>query len=204
MKITGIEKAKGERYTIYIDDEYWYILDLEIILQNELKNGLEVDEDFLEDLKCQAERRKARERAYYLLGYRDHSKKELYEKLLKSARPEIAEEIIRMVEEQGYLNDAEYAKKLARYYLQTKKWGSRKAYFEMMRKGIEKETALSAISDCDVDSVSQIRAVIDKKYADRLDSGEYKEKQKVIAALLRLGFSYSDIKTAIDEYANNE
>lgn len=198
MKITDIVKAKGNRYTIYVDDEYWYILDVEIIAKNHLKRMLEVDEDFLEDIMMQAERRKAQERAYYLLGYRDHSKKELYDKLLKSARPEIANDVVNMVEEQGFLDDEDYAGKLARYYMKSKKWGAKRAYYEMLKRGIDKEIINIAIDECDVDYIENIKAIIDKKYYDCLD--DYKGKQKLIAALMRLGYAYDDIKTAISEY----
>ena len=54
MKITAIEKNKGSRYTIYVDDDYWYILDYELIVMNGLRVGLECDEAFLEDLREQA------------------------------------------------------------------------------------------------------------------------------------------------------
>ncbi|WMJ22452.1 RecX family transcriptional regulator [Paludicola sp. MB14-C6] len=198
MKITNIEKAKATRYTISVDNEYWYILDLEIIMQNHLKIGMEVDEDFLDDIKMQAERRKARERAYYLLGYRDHSKKELYDKLLESARPEIAFEILSMVEEQGLINDENYARKLARYYLEQKNWGEKRAVYEMYKKGIDKELAEIAIEECDVDVIQQISKIIDKKYYLYMD--DFKGKQKVIAALMRLGYSYDDVKAAINNY----
>lgn len=201
MKITDIVKSKSTRYTIYVDDEYWYILDIEIIAQNHLKVGDEIDEETLDTIKSQAERRKGRERAYYLLGYRDHSQKELYDKLLKSVREEIAAEIVALVTEQGLVDDEKYALKLAHYYLEKKKWGAKKAVYEMQKKGIGKEMALNAISECDTNSVEQITAVIDKKYYRYLsDDIDGKGKQKVIAGLMRLGYSYSDIKIAIDEY----
>lgn len=201
MRITAIEKKSGTKYTVYVDDEYWYILDLEIIMQNQLRVNQEVDEDFLDQVLVQAERRKARERAYYLLGYRDHSKKELYDKLLKSARPEIALEIVQMVEEQGLIDDQAYAQKLAAYYLTSKKWGARRAVFEMQKKGIDKELALSCVDECEVDTVAQIRTIIEKKYYRY--AGDYKGNQKVIAGLMRMGFDYSDIKSAIAEYCDS-
>lgn len=203
MRITAIEKAKGERYTVYVDDEYWYILNLEIIMQNSLQVGTELDEEELEELKRQAERRTARERAYYLLGYRDHSKKELYDKLLKSVRSKAALEIVELMEEQGLLNDERYAKKLAAYYLQSKKWGGRKALFEMIRRGIDRETAQEAIDDCEVDTLSQIRAVVDRKYSACLEDNSYKGRQKVLAALSRMGYSYDDIRTVLSEYRSS-
>lgn len=204
MKITAIEKAKGDRYTVFVDGEYWYILDLEIILQNSLKPGTELEEEQLDDLKRQAERRTARERAYYLLGYRDHSRKELADKLLKSACPDVVEEILHLVESQGYLNDEAYAGKLARYCLESKHWGARRAMAELLRRGIDRETAQNAIEGCDTNPVAQIRAVIDRKYYGSLADGDYKSRQKVIAALMRLGYGYGDIKQAISEYSSRE
>lgn len=202
MKITDIAKSKGTRYTIYVDGEYWFNVDFEIILQNQLKIDMFVDEDFLDNIKIQCERRKARERAYYLLSYRDHSKTELYRKLLDSAREEIALSIVTMVEEQGLINDEKYAAKLSKYYLETKKWGARRAAMEMRRKGLDKSLIDEALAECEVDTVAQITSIIEKKYSGRLD--DFKEKQKVIAALSRLGFDYSDIKMAISEYSNTE
>lgn len=205
MKITGIEKAKGERYTVYVDDEYWYILDIELIVRNSLRVGLAVEQELLDDLRAQAERRRARERGYYLLGYRDHSGKELYDKLCRSVSPEAAAETVALLQQQGYIDDAAYAAKLARHCLITKKWGERRALLEMSRRGIDRETAALAIEECEVDPVEQIKAVIEKKYAARLeDKTDRRETQKVIAALARLGFGFDDIRQALDEYGNEE
>lgn len=200
MKITAIEKAKGDRYTVFVDEEYWYILDLEIIMGNGLKPGMDVDAEQLDGLRRQAERRTARERAYYLLGYRDHSCKELYDKLLKSARPEIAAEIVALMQEQGLLDDEKYARKLAAYYLESKRWGSRRVYQELYRRGIDRDTAQAALEDCAVDPGAQIRAIIERKYAAVLEDGDWKARQKVAAALARLGYSYDDINAALAEY----
>lgn len=201
MKITGIEKAKGDRYTIRVDGECWYILDAEILLRHSLKTGMEVDAPFLEGLKQEAERRKARERAYYLLGYRDHSSQELYQKLLRCVSPPVAAETVALMQRQGYLNDEAYAQKLARYCLLTKKWGQRRAMQEMLRRGVERETAQLALESCEVDSVEQLKAVIDRKYASALwGEDPYKGRQKVTGALLRLGYGYDDIRRGIAEY----
>ncbi|MEG2428956.1 MAG: regulatory protein RecX [Oscillospiraceae bacterium] len=201
MKITDVVKAKGERYTVYVDEEYFYIFDIEIIMQNGISIGVEVDEDDLDFFKSQAEKRTARERAYYLLGYRDHSKKELYDKLVKNARPEIANQIIDMVSEQGLLDDEKYAGKLARYYLSSKKWGKRRVMQEMFKRGIDKEIAINAIEQSNVNPIPQIIAIIEKKYYDLFE--DYKSKQKAIAGLIRLGFDYDDIKHAIQEISDN-
>lgn len=203
MKITNIEKFKGTQYKVYLDDEYYSCFDAEIIVQNKLEVGKEVDEDVLEEIKYTAQRRKARERGYYLIGYRDHSKKELYDKLLKSAEPEICEELIEMFESQGLLDDEKYAGKLARYYIISKKWGRKKAYYEMLKRGIDKEYVNDALDEAEieVDYIPIITNIIEKKHYDKL--GDYKGEQKIIASLLRQGFNISDIKISLEEIKSN-
>lgn len=198
MKVTGIEKKNGTRYTLYVDGEYYYIFDIEILHANHIKAGMEVDAGLLEQLREQAEVRKARERALYLISYRDHSEKELYDKLCKSVSPEVAAQTVAKMLDLGYLDDEAYAEKLARYYLEQKKWSARKSAFEMSRKGISKELAERVLQECEVSAEEQIKALIRQKYYRNL--GDQKGNQKVINALARLGFQYGDIRRTIDEY----
>ncbi|MEG1996248.1 MAG: regulatory protein RecX [Oscillospiraceae bacterium] len=202
MKITDIQKANGSRYTIFIDDEYWYILDGEIILANNLRVGAEVSQQQLDDYKQQAQVRKARERAFYLISYRDHSQKEMFNKLKKSVDEKVAAQTVAMLVKQGLIDDTAYAQKLSDYYLITKKWGKRKAMYEMLNKGIDKELITASLDECEVDTSANIIEIIEQKYYDKLT--DYNDRQKVIAALMRRGYVYSQIKTAIDEYAQQD
>lgn len=203
MTITAIEKQQKNRYAVFADGELWGILDGKALLESELRTGQECSPARLQGILEQMERRQARERAYDLLGYRDHSCRELYDKLRRSVRPEIAAETVAHLQELGYLNDEAYARKLAAYFLENRKWGARRACLELERRGIERELARSAVASCEVDAVAQLRAVIERKYAARLETGDYRERQKVIAALARQGFGFDDIKTALREYAES-
>ena len=199
MKITEITPAKGTRYTVFVDGEYWYILDVEIIAANQLQPGMEVTPEFLAQLKEQAERRKARERAFYLLSYRDHSRGELVEKLCKSVRLEIAEETADKMEGFGYLNDEDYAQKLARELIQHKKYGDYRAKFEMKKRYLSDDLIdwAIALAKQDCDPQDMIREVVERKYLRYL--GDRKGVQKVTNALVRMGHNYSDIKAVIRE-----
>lgn len=202
MKITAIEKNKGSRYTIYVDDDYWYILDYELIVMNGLRVGLECDEAFLEDLREQAERRKARERAFYLLEYRDHTRKELVDKLVKSVSPEIAEQTADRMEELGYLDDRKYAKQYAAVLLEQKKMSKRAALYKMQQKGIDRALAEEIFADMDIDPREQIRELIEQKYERYL--ADRKGLQKTVNALMRLGYNYYDVKDVVREYYEEE
>ncbi len=198
MQITEIEKNKGSRYTIYVDGEYWYILDYELIVLNGLRVGTECDEEFLEELKEQAQRRKARERAFYLLEYRDHTRKELVTKLLKSVPSEIAEQTADRMEELGYLDDRKYAEKYAILLIEQKKLSRQAALYKLQQKGIARALAEEVLEELEIDPCEQLRALIEQRYERYLV--DRKGVQKTVNALMRLGYRYYDIKDVIGEY----
>ena len=143
----------------------------------------------------------AKKRAMYLLGGRDYSRKELLDKLLKNYSRETCEEAVRQMEEYGYLDDRRYADKLARKFVEVRKYGKSRAKMMMIQKGLGPSTADEALSRYSADDmVEEITAIIEKKYMDKLsvDGNEgMKEMQKVMAALARRGYGYDDIKKAI-------
>ncbi len=194
MEITAVTRAKGTRYRIEVDGAYWYILDEEIIATYHLYAGEEVTPELLEEAKTAADRRKARERALYLLEYRDHGKRELVEKLKKSVSPEIAEETADRMEELGLLDDEVYAAKLAEQYLNQKRWGRRRAEQQLRMKGFDRELISRALDDAENDPVENILYLIQRKYRAKLS--EENGKQKTVQALLRQGYNYDDIRTA--------
>ena len=193
-----MEKVKGSRYRVDIDGIYWYILDIELIAANGIRVGLTCDEAFLDDVREQAERRKARERALYLLEVRDHTRKELVEKLKRSVSPEIAEETADKMEDYGFLDDRKYAERYAAVLLLQKKLGRRAALYQMQQKGIDREAAEEALDAVGADPLEQLRELVERRYARYLT--DEKGVQKVTNALARLGHSYSDIRQVLREY----
>lgn len=198
MVITDIFKKQGTRYQIEVDGEYWTILDVEIVADFHLKKGMEVTEGLQAEVQWAADYRRGKERALYLLGYRDHCRKELVDKLSKNLDRELAEEIADKMEELGFLDDRKYAEKLARHLILVKKRGERRTLQEMVLKGIDRETAIEAISLVEPDE-NMLQELIERKYLRYL--GDEKGRNKVIAALMRLGHDYGDVVRAVDEAA---
>ncbi len=149
----------------------------------------------------------AKKRAMYLLGGRDYSRKELLDKLLKNYSRETCEEAVRQMAEYGYLDDRRYADKLARKYVEVRKYGKSRAKMMMIQKGLGPSIADEALSRYSADDmVEEITAIIEKKYMDKLsaDGAEgMKEMQKVMAALARRGYGYEDIKKAVSLVREN-
>lgn len=198
MKITQIEKYKGNFFNIYLDGAYAATLSERIIFEFGLSEGAELSQEKFDEAVGTAQFYKARERAYYLLTYRDHSQKELAEKLRRNYPEETVEKVILHLVDLGLLNDRAYAEKLARQYLVTKKYGSRRALFEMQRKGIEREMAQEALDELDVDPHEQILGLLERKYGRKLE--EKNGYRKALSALMRQGFSYDESSDALREY----
>ena len=201
MKITSITKKNGTRWQIEVDDEYWAILDAEIIVDQHLKVGSELTEERMEEILRAADFRRARERALYLLDYRDHSRGEIVEKLSRNVDRGIAEEVADKLCELGLIDDGTYAKKLARYFLLTKKYGARRAEFEMRRKGIDGQLAAEAVAEVEPDE-DLLEELALKKYGRYLeDDPDGKGRDKAIRGLMRLGHGYYEAEAAVDAAA---
>ena len=143
----------------------------------------------------------AKKRAMYLLGGKDYSRKELLQKLLKNYSRETCEAAVEQMAEYGYLNDERYAKKLARQYIEVRKYGKSRAKMMMIQKGLGSALADEALEQYSADDmIDEIVSIIEKKYYDKLfvdgPDGQ-KEMQKVMAALARRGYGYEDIKSAV-------
>lgn len=201
MKITSITKKNGTRWQIEVDDEYWAILDAEIIVNQHLKVGVELTEERMEEILRAADFRRARERALYLLDYRDHSRGEIVEKLSRNVDRVIAEEVADKLCELGLIDDGTYAKKLARHFLLTKKYGARRAEFEMRRKGIDGRLAAEAVAEVEPDE-DLLEELALKKYGRYLeDDPDGKGRDKAIRGLMRLGHGYYEAEAAVDAAA---
>lgn len=197
MLITAIEPRRKALSALYLDGEFVMNLDTHTLIDNRFDVGRKItDEDLHEIIKLSNEKR-AKEKALWLISYRDHSKKELADKIKRTCDEESAEKAVERMEELGLVNDEEYAKRFARKLLFSKNMSKRTAVYELTRKGIDKEVAEEILESVEVDSHEQIRAVIDKKYKN---INEEKIRRRAVAALQRLGFCWDDIRCVLDEY----
>ncbi len=201
MLITAIEKLKGTTYALYVDGEKAFNIDLETVMSEHLKVGLDISCDRLSEINNAVLTRKARERALYLLSYRDHSRKQLFDKLKRTSSDTIADVICDKMEEIGLLNDEVYANKIAHHLFEVKKQSEIKVRFELKKAGISEHLIEQAISENYVDARDTITVIIAKKYKNKLDNPD--NIRKTLASLMRQGFSYDDVKSAVNRYIQN-
>ena len=99
------------------------------------------------------------------------------------------------LEEMGYLDDERYAQNLAEELFERKGMGLRRIEQELCSRGVSRETARQCVENIECDNVSRIVDLLQTKFAGRFD--DEKGKKRTFAALTRLGYTYSDIMSAM-------
>ena len=138
---------------------------------------------------------KAVSKAYSLLSYRSHSRRELYDKLCRNFDSQCAGAACDKMEELGLINDDEYCKSKAEYLINVKKCSLGETRAKLLTLGINKDIIECCMDLYDEETQAEnLRILIEKKYRSKLDN-----PQKVIAALMRKGFGYREIKSALNQ-----
>ena len=138
----------------------------------------------------QNDEKKARRLAYAKLARRSmHScrlKKDLEE---KGFSHEICENVIKTLENQGFLNDSEYVE----YFVQ--KWVKLgKSRLEIVKKAQVQVIPAQELKKILVDDTQALMSLMQKRYPVLLDkNGDKKLKAKAIRSLLLKGFSFEII-----------
>ncbi len=196
--IIKTELTKGGRLALYADGEYIMSIDSDIWYSLDYSDGCDIDENELEELKSLVNARLAYTRAIRFLTQRAHSENELYKKLLKKHSHSSAVFAVNKCKELGFLDDEDFALRFAKELYENKKYGLSRIKQELLLKGIDREIIDCALNELDVNCTENIISIIEKKYS--LCLFDEKGKRRMIAGLIRLGYSYSDIRTALAHY----
>lgn len=197
MIITAIEPRRKFLSAVYIDGELAVKLDTETLLAERLKTGDEIDDERLLELIKASDTKRAKEKALWLISYRDYSEKELTQRLRRDFCEEAVDSAIQRLCQLGLVDDESYAKKYAES-LSLKHLSQKQISVRLRQKGIDRDLSEEAVEELQLDEKDEIRALINKKYFHKLvDDGDLR---RTVAALQRRGFSYSDIKSVIGEF----
>ena len=195
--LTDIKLTKKGRYALFFDDQFLFSVDEEVLVKHHLDINSVYDDEDVKQLKKESDYNKAREKAFRIISIRDHSEKELYEKLLKDYDEHTSADIVARFCELGLLNDDEFARD---YFdqLVCKGKSFTEIKYKLLQKGISRETIDNLILSSSVSEEALIRELIQKKHSSKLskDNG----KKLVFDALARRGFSSGAIRSILGEY----
>ena len=196
------EKGKKDKIHISIDGEYKLTVDAVFWYGLGIKNKSEISEEEFEELSERILLRRAFNKSIDLLSRREHSRKELIEKLSQRGYQAVSDLVADKLQEKGYLDDERFAGMYANELKNRKSMGKRRIRQELLRKGIDRDIIENVIESMEEDPIEEIVDIVKRKYPKfNLDE---KNKTRAINGLLRLGYSFSDIKKALREIDNEE
>lgn len=200
MELTAAEPRRRGLVQLFLDGEAAVKLDAQVFLQSGLKPGDQVSDQELFELIQASDARRAQEKALYLLEYRNYSKRELTEKIARTAASrEAAQAAAGRMEELGLIDDRRFGEDYARELFSRKGYGARRAAQELRRKGLDQELVQELVEKygSPEQSGENIRRVLEKKYPGWQE--DEKVRRRAFAALQRLGYSYQEVREAMGQ-----
>ena len=195
-RITSLQfqKRTDERVNVYLDGQF--ALALPALEAAQLKVGQVLTDADLARLRQVDAVSKAYDRAVTFLSVRPRSTAEVRRRLQAAdVDEEYIEAAIARLTEQGYLNDAEFA----RYWVENRQRfrpkGAQALREELRRAGVDGEAINESLADLDAGAAAYVAG---RPRAERLQALAREEpsefKQKLGNFLLRRGFSYDVVR----------
>ena len=185
-----IEKIQKNKLYLSTDE----IMDVTPLIRQ--KYSLKVN-DNIESLYDEISYEASLEKGIFLLSLRDRTKKELQQKLNEKYRnSRMVEKSVLKLVELGYINDKEYAVS----YIMSRKYGKQRITYNLMQKGIGRETIEEAYFSIEEEYEKNIE---DEKLEKAIEKNIKKEENKLIQYLVRQGFSLNRILSKYKEFKEN-
>lgn len=197
LKVTNVSKYKGMTYMIEFEGREPEFLNQQTVNMFNLRAGASLPLSAWEEIKAEEEYRKARERALYLLDYKDYSYVDLFHKLEKNYSEETCYRVMDKMVEMGTINDRRYAEGLARHYVEVKKFGRYRAFREMRQKGLTEQVVEDALEEYDDSYYERLYELVESKYLRFMEDDKGITRTK--NALVRYGYSYDLIKEVLKD-----
>lgn len=189
--------GKNGKIHIYVDGEYRATVDSDFWYSEKYRHLKNIDEEELTELLSTVSFRRAYNKGLDFLSRRLYGTKELEKKLCEKGHDkEAVKKAIARLKELRLLDDGEYANALARELYERKGYGKSRISRELQFRGIDREIVENALDTLDNDPQKRIILLVKKKYSNKLD--DEKGRARTIQSLMRLGYSYSDIKSALN------
>lgn len=211
MKITKIsqQQKQSNRYSLFIDEEFFIGVDQEILIKYALHKDQVVDQDLLDKVKSAENDHKLYSAAINYLSYGMRSIKEMRDYLNKQKdkkenydpSEEVIEETLERLIRQGYLNDLEYAKSYVRTNYTLKSKGPTVIQNELkVKKGINEMDILEALDEYPVDEQSEnIQKLAEKFIRTKKSLPPKMMRNKLYTHLISKGFDKDIVNQHMSE-----
>lgn len=198
--ITKVQSQKAKnRFNIYINDEYAFPVDDNLLVQHRLIKGKELTKQDIDELKEKGELSKGYQAALHYLNYKMRSEKEIIDYLIGKDY-ETIEPIIHKLKSHRLINDEEYAKSFVRTNILLKLEGPKKIERALYAKGLSKADVLTGLDEYSLDQQAENAVKLAEKVSKRQRNKSSVEiSQKIREQLMLQGFDQEVVQRTIDE-----
>lgn len=214
MKITAItSQAKNkDRVNVMVDGVYRLSLDIFQLGELGVRVGKEYTDAELASLEEESQFGKLYARTLEYCMRRPHSVREVRDYLWRKTRntkyksrssgeikerpgvsERVAERVLLRILQKNYVNDEQFARWWVESRNRSKGVSRRKLQSELAAKGVSREVVDAALLQTEREDQSELQKMIEKKQK------RYPDQDKLMAYLARQGFSFDDIKQALDK-----
>ena len=210
--ITAIQPQQRQktRVNIFLDGEFAFGLDAEVVLRHQLKKGAALSVDDQKHLLFEEDLKAALNRAFRLIGQRNYSEQEVRRKLeLARFHEEIIDRTIARCRELDYLDDAKFARDFVKTQLARRPQGKLRLRPALLRKGVSPKLADEILREflASVDTARLVEEAAEKFLSRRaMGIPADKLRKRLADHLLRAGFSWDEIQqvSAWQKYFKDE
>ncbi|MFN3650921.1 MAG: regulatory protein RecX [Armatimonadota bacterium] len=201
--VTAIEPQvkRPDRVSIFVDGEFVLGVHVEVAAAVGLRVGQTVDVQQLQALALAEEKRRARDSALKLLGYRARSRTELRQRLQRQGyEPELVEETLELLARSGYIDDAEFSRAWVRARTGPRRpLGARRIAAELRQKGVEQDLIREALEPLDSETELELALAVGRRKVEQMHGEDPRVvRRKVGAALMRRGFGWEVCARVLD------
>lgn len=136
--------------------------------------------------------------AEYWLATRDHSRKELYEKIKrKGITDDVADLVLDSYEEMGWVNDENFAENFVRSKMRYERYGSQAIKYKLREKGVSQDIIEKVLEEVEPETEEEnAKAIALKKALSTQKVEKQKRVNQIVGMLVRKGYSSNVWKIA--------
>lgn len=200
--ITSISSQKKPgRYNVFIDGEYAFAVDEQVLIDFMLTKGMEVSPELQEKIQQADHAQKAYQSALHYLSYQLRSEKEIYDYLAGKDYEDYADRVMEKLREMQLLDDQLYAESFVRTKATINYHGPLEIRRNLFRKGVSErlidQALLSEYSD--EMRLENAQRLADKQIKKNKNRSNRESRQRISQFLMQKGFDKDTIEEVFRE-----
>lgn len=199
--ITQVEKhkTKAHRFHIFVDGRFAFSVHEDVMVKFRLMKGAVIDAEAAATIVAEDEKLRCYHEAVRYVGRQPRAAQEVKQHLLgKGYEESDAAEALRRLQEQGYVDDRQFARQWTEFRVRSQKKGKRWVQQELREKGVDKEHIEAALTGMDEETeYAGAYELARKKWASSANAEPLARKRKLTAFLLRRGYAVSVVNRVL-------